>query len=142
SCQQAGPRMMQMPVGVAAFMPFNSDGNEFGPSIRKNQLVFTSDTNLISGFRLFKGKRQDAWSGNPFYNIYAVDCEQDGRCGNELKRIGKVNTSYHDGPAAFTSDGNTMYFTRTNIRERFISRSPLPDEGGTVHLQIMTASGY
>src|SRR5690606_13800639 len=43
SCQQAGPRMMQMPVGVAAFMPFNSDGNEFGPSIRKNQLVFTSD---------------------------------------------------------------------------------------------------
>src|SRR5690606_10181689 len=54
----------------------------------------------------------------------------------------KINTKYHDGPAVFSNDGTTMYFTRTHFKENFLSRGSVPDGNGTVHLQIKIATGY
>jgi outer membrane protein OmpA-like peptidoglycan-associated protein len=41
---------------------------------------------------------------------------EPGEDANVIPFSKKVNSKYHEGPTVFTSDGNTMYFTRNNFR--------------------------
>ncbi|RYE25586.1 MAG: hypothetical protein EOP51_03565 [Sphingobacteriales bacterium] len=138
SCENAHNIADAMPQGSVALMSFNSNGSEFGPTLRKGELVFTSDSTIAGA-----NSKVDNWTGTPFYNLYTVACKENGKCDNDLKKVGaNINTKFHDGPATFSADGNTMYFTRTNYDEKFLSRGSVPDQSGTVRLQIMVASGY
>ncbi len=136
-CEIAAELLQQIPEGKATLLPFNTDGSDFGPALRQNDLVFTTDSVLGIG-----GKK-DNWTGNPFYNIYMVSCNNKGQCGNDPEPVGgKMNTKYHDGPAAFTAGGNRMFFTRTTQAKQFFSQQPVSDRTGTVRLQIMIAEEY
>jgi outer membrane protein OmpA-like peptidoglycan-associated protein len=138
SCENAHNLTDAMPQGSIAILPFNSNGSDFGPTLRKGELVFTSDTSIAG-----TSTKVDNWTGTSFYNLYTVSCKENGRCDNEVKKVSaNINTKFHDGPATFTADGNTMYFTRTNYDEKFLSRGSVPDKSGTVRLQIMVATGY
>jgi outer membrane protein OmpA-like peptidoglycan-associated protein/tetratricopeptide (TPR) repeat protein len=137
SCEKARAMYAAMPAGGTTFMPFNTDGNEFGPSISKGKLLITSDT-IIGG-----RKKTDKWTGNPFFNVYAIQCDNTGNCGNDYKKVGaNLNTKFHDGPCSFTSDGKTAYFTRTNFSHTFFVDKAHKDPQGVVHLEIMEATGY
>lgn len=137
SCEMAGDMMNKMPNGAAKFLPINTDGSEFGPSINGNKLVFTSDSSINTNSKI------DKWTGNPYYNIYTITCSENGRCSGDLDVVkGKVNTKYHDGPAVFTAEGDKMYFTRTNYQKQFLYNGSLPDNEGVVRLQIMVATDY
>jgi outer membrane protein OmpA-like peptidoglycan-associated protein len=136
-CRQAKDRAPGQGSGPV-LLGFNTDGSEFGPALRKGMLVFTADTVLS----LMGGKRDD-WTGSPYYSIVSVSCTHNGQCAGDIKKAAaNVNTRFHDGPAVFSADGNTMYFTRTNFREKFLSRGSVPGADGIVRLQIMTATGY
>ena len=43
SCDYADSLLKQPPTGVLYFESFNTDGYEFGPALRKDDLVFTTD---------------------------------------------------------------------------------------------------
>lgn len=136
-CAAAAERLRQIPGGTATLMAFNTDGSDFGPALRNNDLVFTTDSLVANA-----GKR-DGWTGNPYYNMYWISCNEKGQCGTAPQPMGgKMNTRYHDGPAAFTADGSHMFFTRTTQARQFISRQPVSDFTGTVRLQIMIADEY
>ncbi len=138
SCEKNGKIGNDMPDGTLYFQKFNTDGLEFGPAVRNGQLIFTTDT-VLSG----TADRTDKWTGSSFYQMYKVDCEDDGHCDHEIKKVSnKVNTKYHDGPCSFTGDGSKMYFTRTNHKTQLLSNGPVADNNDVVHLQIMVASDY
>lgn len=137
SCSQAADMSALMPSGTLTFATFNTDGSEFGPFINGQELIFTSDSSIAQNSKV------DKWSGNPFYSIYSVLCNEKGRCTNELNKLsGKINTKYHDGPSVFNADGDEMYFTRTNYSREFITNGSVPDNQGVVRLQIMKAFNY
>lgn len=138
SCEQAPEMIKDIPSAGIAPVAFNTNRSEFGPAIWKNNVVFTSDTAVEAP------KKTDDWTGTPFYNIYRVTCDQKGRCQNDMKKIGgkDINIKYHDGPCTFTDNGRQMYFTRTEYVKKFLANGALPDDNGTVHLQIMVASDY
>ncbi len=139
SCAWAPEMTGKIPSGVVVFQPFNTNGSDFGPALRKEQLVFASDT-MVKGANVAK---TDDWTGNPYYNILAVSCDPMGRCNSTITKIASdINTKFHDGPATFSGDGSTMYFTRTNISKQFLSRNSLPDQQGVVRLQIIVAKDY
>lgn len=79
-------------------------GSSMSPVFYNNGIVFTSDR---SG-----SKKVYEWTGRPFLKLYY---SKDNGAGNlqtpELLK-GPVNEIYHDGPATFSPDGHTMYFTR------------------------------
>ena len=138
SCEKNGEVGQAIPNGTIIIQKFNTDGMEFGPAIRKGQLVFTTDT-VLSG----TADKTDKWTGNSFFQMYKVDCEENGTCDHEIEKISKkVNTKYHDGPCSFTKDGGTMYFTRTNHTTQLFNSGPVADPNDVVHLQIMVANGY
>lgn len=143
SCTYAQVAITDMPEGYVTLLPFNTDGSEFGPAYRKGELYFTSDSLLKDSKGNNLKKSTNNWTGANYYNIYRINCKDYGKCDSEIKYLpSALNTKYHDGPSVFTSDGNTMYFTRTNYQHKFYNRGSIPDQDGTVHLQIMIGQGY
>lgn len=143
SCRFAPELLSGIPSGYVRFLRFNTDGSDFGPALHRGSLVFTTDSVVETGGFLKPRQQINSWSGQPFYNLYQVDCDSLYECSGEIRRLAaNINTRYHDGPAFFHGENGDMYFTRTNFVERFLSRGSLPDQNGTVHLQIMKAEGY
>lgn len=137
SCQSATAMLDKMPEGSVNFLAFNTNGSDFGPALRKGELVFASDT-VITGTA-----KTDNWTGSSFYNMYSVACTDRAQCKNELQKVGnKLNTKFHDGPCTFTADAREMYFTRTNYIQQFLNSGTPTDKQGVVRLQIMVAGNY
>lgn len=84
--------------------PFNTpDAAEFAPAWYADGLVFSSD-------RKGAGDRNDAGSGRSFTGLYFA---RQGVAQAEPLR-GDVNGAYHDAAACFSTDGQTMFFTRNS----------------------------
>lgn len=83
----------------------DSKYSDFGPALLNDQLVFCSDRNTDSP--IFTRTQR------PFLDLYTATV-----VGNEFTNVTlfseAINTPLHEGNAAFTKDGKTIYFTRTN----------------------------
>lgn len=103
----------------------NSAQSDWGATKNNNNIVFASDRNIAGKgkqgttrpFLKFDGlKTPDrntyGWTGNGYLRLY----NQSGSDSVKVVSI-KKGTAYHVGPASFTKDGRTMYFTLTKIPE-------------------------
>ena len=108
----------------------NTSGVDFGVAPYDDKIIFAStrDTGTI-------GKRKSAWDGLTFLDLYSATYQQDSVNLKSIAKLqGKVNTKAHESTAVFTSDGQTMYFTRNNnTSEKGKLRSDI------VHLKIYRA---
>jgi len=85
--------------------------SDFGPTFYdKNKLVFAS----ASGDT--KGDKIHHWTGLPYLDLYVANIDDEWKLSNPKPLEGEINTPYHESSAAFTSDGNTVYFTRNNYK--------------------------
>lgn len=91
-------------------MRFNTQGeNNFSPAFYRGGIVFLSDKN-------FKGlsKTKSDFNGKRYLDLfYTKKTEKNNWLDPEPLR-GEVNGLFNEGPATFTRDFNTMYFTRNN----------------------------
>ena len=109
----------------------NSELMDFGSHILNDTLYFSSTRNTRRGIG-----RRDAWTDQPFLDIYYSLLETKTNTYSEPELIkGDVNTKYHESTPVITKDGKTMYFTRSNS-------TPLYDEqkNAIVHLKIYRAT--
>lgn len=90
----------------------NTDQSDFGPAFCNGDLVFASDFNNNPG----EGKKY-GWTGRGYLNIMKSSPNQPGNFWDAMGPVSafdkKFNQAYHDGPATFSADGNTIYFTRS-----------------------------
>jgi len=90
----------------------NTNQSDFGPAICNGQLVFTSDFNYNAA-----QSKKYGWTGRGFLNIMKSRPTSAGDFWGNMERPSEFdkmfNRKYHDGPATFTSDGNTIYYTRS-----------------------------
>lgn len=115
SCNTAIERHAEFPTGITTFLPCNTDGSEFAPVRWKNFLVFAADNGK------YLDKVYDKSSGSSFYDIFCVHCSDSGTCSAELLPLmssARMSMPYYEGPATFSADGLTMYYTRTAYRGR------------------------
>ncbi len=91
-------------------LEINSELSDFAPSFYQGSLVFASNR---KGRGLSKNIHE--WNNQPFLDLYVVNLGED----NDASRLTKsINTKYHESTAAFTKDGNTVYFTRNNYTQK------------------------
>ena len=97
---------------VYAYNQLNSVASEFSPVATERGMVFTSNRRVN-----YKEKYVDG-SGQQFFDILITEKTEEG----ELKPAGKIsnriNHMFHDGPASFSKDGNTIYFTRVSRQSK------------------------
>jgi outer membrane protein OmpA-like peptidoglycan-associated protein/tetratricopeptide (TPR) repeat protein len=73
-----------------------------------NELYFTSTKNT--------SKRTDKSIDQPYLDIYKAKRNGKGTF-MEAEAVSELNTPYHDGPVAISSDGKTMFFARDGLSE-------------------------
>ncbi len=118
-------------------MPFNSELDDYGPTLRGNQLIFASDRLENS-----PGQRTSMWTGASFTELYRVDFQPDnGEPGSFVyqpagKFSATVNSKFNEAAATFSADGKTIFFTRNNLLDGKTGR----DDDGLIKLKIYTGS--
>lgn len=98
-------------------LPFNTRSKELAPAFFGRGLVFCSDKRndvLVS--------RTDQHN-NVFTSLYEVEQKKPGKFESPKLLSGGLNTLLNDGPACFSQDYKTIYFTRsidisTNLRSQ------------------------
>ncbi len=86
--------------------------NAFSMIEYQNGAVFVADKEV------FSGRKTSAWTGNSYLDLYTMKKDSAGNWLSPELLQGDVNGRLHEGPATFTSDGNTVYFTRSNYFKR------------------------
>ncbi|MCB0458181.1 MAG: OmpA family protein [Flavobacteriaceae bacterium] len=107
----------------------NTNHSDFGTSYYGDKIVFASATKNTEGAKTF------AWDEEPFLDLFEANRDMDGNLSNVTSVDGDVNTRYHESSAAFTKDGQTMYFTRNNFYQGKKGR----DKSKTIRLKIYKA---
>jgi len=88
----------------------NTSGNEMSPFFFQNGLVYASSRALQDA-----RPEKDAWTGEPFLDLYFAEGEKD-RFGKSKLLSTTFQSLYNDGPASFNGTGNTVYFSRNNLK--------------------------
>lgn len=87
----------------------NTHFTDMSPAFYKDRLVFSSSRDSFSMVR-----NEFKWNGQPFLRLYVTD-EKDQADFNKVALLSKkLNTRVHEGPVCFSSDFNTIYFTRNS----------------------------
>ena len=96
-------------------LKINTKYSEFGPAFNSNgKVVFASaaDTGVFK-------TRKYKWNNQPFLELYEAKAPTEGYELNGIKKLPKsINTKQHEASAAFSPDGETMYFTRNNDQRK------------------------
>ena len=115
-------------------LAINSDKSEFGAVLTNdNFLYFASARNMA--------KKTYGWNEEPFLDLYRAVYNSDGTFAEPVAVSG-INTKFHDGPAAISADGNTMYFSSESFKEKKFERNKeLKLKLGQVYLFKATKDG-
>ena len=115
-------------------LTINSEKSEFGA-------VLTNDNILYFISARSKTKRTDGWNDEPYLDIYKSILNADGTFSLPTE-VDELNTKWHDGPVAITSDGKTMYFARDgHASKNFQKDKKLNTKFGQVNLFKATKEG-
>lgn len=88
----------------------SSDKSDFGAVLANdNTIYFTSARNT--------SRRVNGWNEEPYFDIYKATYNANGTI-SEATEVDNINTKWHDGPAAISADGNTIYFGSESFNEK------------------------
>lgn len=104
--------------------------NAFSMVEYQNGAVFAADKEV------FSGRKTSAWTGNSYLDLYTMQKDSAGNWLAPELLQGDVNGRLHEGPATFTADGTTVYFTRSN----YFKRKMVVNEAHENNLKIFKAT--
>jgi peptidoglycan-associated lipoprotein len=82
--------------------------NVFGTASYEDGIIITADKPV------FSGRKSNPWTGNSYLDLYYMEKDASGKWMSPTLLQGDINGKFHEGPATFSSDGNTAYFTRSS----------------------------
>lgn len=88
-------------------LEINTSNSDFGGFFNDKTLYYASSRNL-------SGKKF-SWNNEPSLDIYYSKIEENN-IFNEPIALNDVNSNFNDGPATFTTDGKSMYFSSESYR--------------------------
>ncbi len=108
----------QQPYFDLKIIEANSLQADFGASFYGDKVVFASARPNQTG-----KQNIHTYNGSPFLDMYVANRETNGQLSNISLLNRHIDTKFHEGPACFSADGNTMYFTRNNYFNGKYSKS-------------------
>ena len=101
----------------------------FGGVPYKNGLLFAGEKEIDA-------RNANPWNQRSFLDLYHTTQKTEVTWLPAEPIYGMVNGAFHEGPAALSPDGRTLYFTRSNYVERKLQK----DERNTSHLMLFRAT--
>jgi outer membrane protein OmpA-like peptidoglycan-associated protein len=120
----------QMPYFSIRNLEANTAQSDFGTAFFNDKIVFASArvTNVSV-------KNIHTWNNAPYLNLFIANRDGDGNLTGVSELNKNINTRYHEGPACFSADGKTIYFTRNNYFHKKFHK----DKQGINNLKIFRA---
>lgn len=121
----------QQPFFSIRNLDANTKQSDFGTAFFNDRVIFASarpDKISIQNVH--------TWNNAPFLNLYVASRDKDGNLSSVGSLNKKINTRYHEGPACFTKDGKTIYFTRNN----YFKKKYKKDSKGINNLKVFRAT--
>ncbi len=104
---------------IRELKPLNTDNVEISPVFYKGGIVFSSQRS--GGIRPFVSSGGGVIEA--LLDLYYIDFDgSEASLGNKLYFFPDLNTAKHEGPASFTADGKTIYYT-TAVNGKRLSKS-------------------
>ncbi len=101
----------------------NLEGNskyvDMCPAFYKDQVVYSSAKDSFSMVR-----NSFEWNNQPFLDLYVSKPGSNQVSKSDDKFSSELNSRFHEGPVCFTSDFETIYFTRNNFLNGKLNRTP------------------
>ena len=112
SCNSINDRYRD--TSLYAIHPIETDGllNTFSVIEYQEGIVFIGDKEV------FSGRNKSPWTGDSYLDMYQMQKSTDGTWLKPELLLGDINGRFHEGPASFSADGKTVYFTRSNYFKR------------------------
>lgn len=88
-------------------LEINTHEAEFAAVPWNDRVIFTSSRRKTEVV-----KREYNWDQNPFLDLYSAKRNEDGSLSDVQKLDKSIKTPFHQGPASFTGDGQSVWFTR------------------------------
>ena len=107
---------------VITHLDINTAEQDFGPAYYKDQVVFGSTREMVSGVALRYNR-----TTKPFLDLYSASKEGE-QLSNPQAFNKSINKKFHEGPASFSADGKFIAFTRNNYEGK--------SSDGTIKLKI------
>lgn len=123
--------MAQEPIIITNETEINSIFQEYSPAFYQNGLVFIASNPSVN-----TDKKEDDNTGKATTSLFFAARNDNGSLQKPLTFAEELSTKFYDGPLSFSKDGNTIYFTRTNLRRG----KPIKAKDGLVKLKIYTAT--
>jgi len=107
-CQELEDNGMPPYIYSVSEVNFNTLKHDYSPIFYKDSsLVFVSNRDYKD-----LNKKKDKWTGDNYMKLFKTNMTQNGVFDEPQKFITDINSKFHEGPAAFSSDKNTIYYTR------------------------------
>ncbi len=121
-----------LPILVKNVSSLNSADADFSPVVYKGSIVFTSD-------RKSEGHdKVDEWNGDHYLEIYSAEkTGTDTMFGKAIAMDNTINIKYHDGPACFSKNFDTMYFSRVDKTLKGTLKKTLGIERSKLYYAVM-----
>ncbi len=123
--------MAQEPIIITNETEINSIFQEYSPAFYQNGLVFIASNPAVNA-----EKKEDDNTGKATTSLFFAAGNGKGSLQKPLTFAEELTTKFYDGPLSFSKDGNTIYFTRTNLRRG----KPIKAKDGLVKLKIYAAT--
>ena len=123
--------MAQEPIIITNETEINSIFQEYSPAFYQNGLVFIASNPAVN-----TEKKEDDNTGKATTSLFFAARNDNGSLQKPLTFAEELTTKFYDGPLSFSKDGNTIYFTRTNLRRG----KPVKAKDGLVKLKIYAAT--
>ena len=130
SCNSINERFRDTTLYEVSSLPSGDFTGAFSPTEYRDGIVFSAEKEV------YRGSKQNPWTGNSYLDLYYMEKDKNGNWLSPILLEGKVNGRFHEGPATFTEDGKTVYFTRSNYYKRKMEQN----EEEVNNLKIFKAS--
>ncbi len=101
-------RLTDLPVNISGVIAINTQNADFSPVFHNEGIVFTSNRKTSGHCKIY------GWTGDHYLDLYYAKKGSDNKSFTEVAPFGgkKINKKYHDGPACFSKNGDTIYISR------------------------------
>lgn len=112
SCNSVNDRFRDTTLYTLEEIGTDGFTNAFSVTEYQDGVVFVADKEV------FTGQKKYPWTGQSYLGIYEMKKSDDGTWMDPQVMKGDINGRFHEGPATFSEDGKTVYFTRSNYFKR------------------------
>lgn len=126
-----------LPISVKNVSSLNTADADFCPVLYKGGIVFTSDRKNEGHAKV------DEWNGAHFLELYsASSAGNDTSFGKATPLDNTINIQYHDGPASFSKNYDTIYFSRVDKTLKGSAKKTLGIERSKIYYAVMKAGKW